>query len=273
MEKPQLPGEDVWSDFVARRHPSVLRTVRELTSIPRDFAVDKEAALTPLQQQLQDRYGAFYAEVENLTKDRLALLVEAEGRLATRVLALPSLEEIDVGALTLIPESRRLIPGTMAGISLFNMGVAALLLLMALGISKLIGVVYIRKRRFTFVCALLVTLCLHLLASLATFTVVHDRMGERARRIAEEALAHSYGAGLGYTVEFTGGRISVAGSSPMVFFDFPYQALYWHALGRDDFAQPIRIEMRYNLFDHLGHLVAREERYFNVLGVGKVFRE
>jgi len=286
MEKPQLPGEDVWSDFVARRHPSAIWNVREFTSVARELAVDKEAALTPLQQQLKDRYGAFYAEVENLTKDRLALLADDEGRLTARVLALPSLEEIDVSAFTLMPESRRLIPGTIAGVSLFNVGVVGLILLMALGISKLLGVVakkhsrgkgmlaYIRKRRLTFVCALLITLVLHLLASIATLIVVHDSLQEEARRIAEEDLAKSYSAGLGYRVEVTGGVwMSFVGSSPLVFFDFPYQVLYWHALGRDAFATPIRLTLRYNLFDHLGNLVSREERHFNVLGASKVFRE
>jgi len=98
-------------------------------------------------------------------------------------------------------------------------------------------------------------------------------MGERAREIATATLAHSYGSGLGYTVQGQGGSISVAGSSPLVLFDFPYQALYWHALGRDFFAAPVRITMRYLVFDHLGHLVSTEENRFYVLSVGKVVRE
>ncbi|MBS4055072.1 MAG: hypothetical protein KGZ64_09960 [Thermaerobacter sp.] len=285
MAKPQLPGE-TWSDFVARRHPAIVKTVQEFAAVAKELAAGREATLTPLEQQLRDRYGAFYAAVDNHPKDsHLALLASDEARLLARVLALPSLKEIDVSAFALVPESRRQIPGTMAGISLFNVAVAAVILLLTLGITKLFGVAEkrfsprlhlltrIRKKRLTFVCALLVTLGLHLLASLATFMVVHDRMGERAREIATAALAHSYGAGLGYTVQGQGGSISVAGSSPLVLFDFPYQALYWHALGRDFFAAPVRITMRYLVFDHLGHLVSTEENRFYVLSVGKVVRE
>lgn len=285
MAKPQLPGE-TWSSFVARRHPAIVKTVQEFAAVAKELAADREATLTPLEQQLRDRYGAFYAAVDNHPKDsHLALLASDEGRFLARVLALPSLEEIDVSAFALVPESRRQIPGTMAGISLFNALVAAVIVLMTLGITKLFGVAEkrfsprlhiltrLRKRRLTFVGALLVTLGLHLLASLATFMVVHDRMGERAREIATATLAHSYGSGLGYTVQGQGGSISVAGSSPLVLFDFPYQALYWHALGRDFFAAPVRITMRYLVFDHLGHLVSTEENRFYVLSVGKVVRE
>ena len=273
-EKPQLPGE-TWSSFVTRRHTSIVKTVGE-------FA----AKLKPLEQQLQDRYGVFYAAVKNHPKDsHLALLMSDEGRLRARVLELPSQREIDVSAFALVPESRGQIPGTLAGISLFNVGVAAVILLMALGITTLIGVAEkrfserkgllanIRKKRLTFVCALLVTLGLHLLASFATFMAVHDRMGESARRIAEEAIAESYGAGLGYSVQFSGGSISVAGSSPFVFFDFPYQALYWYVTERDSFAAPILVRKNYYLFDHLGHLVSIEEERYYVLGLGHVVRK
>jgi len=43
------------------------------------------------------------------------------------------------------------------------------------------------------------------------------------------------------TVQGQGGRISVAGRFHLVCFDFTYQALYWHLLGHDSFAAPIRI--------------------------------
>jgi len=272
MEKPALPGE-TWSDFLVRRHPAIITTVQEFASLAAELAKEQE-------------YGEVYDSVANSPKDsHLALLVGEQGRLVAQVLTSPLLEQVDLNAFALVPEHSQPVPGTLARVSLFNVGVAALITLMSLGIAKLIGVAEqraakrtgllaaLRRRRLTFVSALLVTLMLHFIASLATFMVVHDRMGESARRIAEGAIAESYGAGLDYSVQFSGGSISIAGSSLLIFFDFPYQVLYWHVKGRESFIAPILIRKSYYLFDQLGHLVSIEDERFYVLGVDHVVQK
>ena len=283
MEKPDLPGE-AWSDLMHRRHASIVKTPAELAELKEELTAPINVELAATHEKLISKYGEVYGETINYPRnDHLAVLIGGEDRLEARVLSLPSLKEIDTHLFTLVPpKPQPHIPGTIAGISLFNMIVMTLLLLMAAGITRLIlfikqkygrqptASISKKKKLLFFTSAFLITLLLHFAAAIYLTGIVDDNMGERAGSIAEQAIKQRY-AGLGHTVEFTGGAFkAMIGSSPLWPIDFPYQVLYWQLSGFTRFAAPMEVGINYKVFDQQGHFVKSEAVRYYVLGVNRL---
>ncbi|MBT9174122.1 MAG: hypothetical protein DDT21_02533 [Syntrophomonadaceae bacterium] len=127
-----------------------------------------------------------------------------------------------------------------------------------------------KKKLLFFAGAFLITLLLHFAAAIYLTGIVDDNMGERAGSIAEQAIKQRY-AGLGHTVEFTGGAFkAMIGSSPLWLVDFPYQVLYWRWSGFTRFAAPMEVGINYKVFDQQGHFVKGGEVRYYVLGVNRL---
>ncbi|MBT9173626.1 MAG: hypothetical protein DDT21_02027 [Syntrophomonadaceae bacterium] len=153
---------------------------------------------------------------------------------------------------------------------------------MAAGITKLIlfikqkygrqPSIFISKKKklLFFAGAFLITLLLHFAAAIYLTGIVDERMGGRAGSIAEQAIKQRY-AGLGHTVEFTGGGFeAMIGSSPMWLVDFPYQLLYWRLSGFTRFAAPMDVGLSFTVLDQQGHFVKSEAVRYYVLGVNRL---
>ncbi|MCL5982259.1 MAG: hypothetical protein M1571_07100 [Firmicutes bacterium] len=283
MEKPDLPGE-AWSDLMHRRHASIVKTPAELAELKEELTAPINVELAATHERLISKYGEVYGETINYPRnDHLAVLIGGEDRLEARVLSLPSLKEIDTHLFTLVPpKPQPHIPGTIAGISLFNMIVMTLLLLMAVGITVLIlfvkqkygrqptASISKKKKLLFFTGAFLITLLLHFAATIYLTEIVDDNMGERAGSIAEQAIKQRY-VGLGHTVEFTGGAFkAMIGSSPLWPIDFPYQVLYWQLSGFTRFAAPMEVGINYKVFDQQGNFIKGEAVRYYVLGVNRL---
>jgi len=280
--KPNLPGE-TWSDFLHRRHPSVGKMPDEFVALKAEMAGTANIDLPPLYEQLQAKYGAVYAVRVNYPhNNRLAVLIEGADRLEARVLDLPSLREIDVHRFNHMPRLRTIIPGQIAGISLFNGAVVAIILLLAAGMTWLVILMQqkfarqatasiSRKKKFIFFAgALLLTLLLHFAVSIFTLLLVGDDMGDWATDTARQAVTARY-AERGHTVEFGGGLMAaMMGSSPLAHIDSPYQVLYWRLSGFTQFAAPVDIGFAYTVYDQQGHFVARRAVRYYVLGVDRI---
>jgi|GEM_PF-752751 len=281
-----VPAPGIWSDFFHRRHSSVVKTPFELSELKEKMTVSTNVELAVKREKLQVKYGAVYSEKINYPRnDHLAVLIEAGDRLEARVLSLPSLKEIDKFMFTLLPpKPQHHIPGTIAGISLFNIIVMMLILLIATGITKLIlflkqkytrqptATICIKKKLLFFTGALLITLLLHFVATICVLGIVDDDMGERAVFIAEQAIKQRY-AEFGYTVDLVGGGFkSMAGNSYLSWVDFPYQVLYWRLSGYTQFVAPIDIGFAYRVSDTRGNFVKGKGARYYVFGVDRLIK-
>jgi len=285
-----VPLTGYWSDFTRGSFPSTIDTVAEFAELERKMTASKNYQLTIEDEQLTAIYGAICSKAVNYPQNnRLAILVD-EGKaghgirstLHMRVLSVPSLEEIYTHRFAVVPEPKTEIPGTIAGISLFNVIITVLVLLMAVSMTKLIifvkqkygkqptARISIKKRFLFFVSALLVILLIHFVAFIVTIAHIDDRMGGRAFAIAEQTIELKYTA-LGYTVDFTGGGSKMmAGSSHLSPVDFPYQALYWKLSGYTRFAAPMEIGFGYRVYNQKGHFVKLESVRYYVLGANRL---
>ena len=282
MEKPDLPGE-TWSDFLHRRQPSIVKTPAEFAELKSKMAPPANVDLTAEEEKLQAMYGTFYSTALNYPQNnRLAILLEGVASLEARVLSLPSLGEIDKHLFALVPEPQTQIPGRIAGILLFNIVVMVLILLITAGIAK--SILFVKQKYakqpavslsrrvklLFFAGVLLITLLLHFAATIYLTALIDDSMGGRAFSIAQRAITQRY-AGLGYTVEFTGGGFkTMIGSSPLWLVDFPYQALYWRLSGFTRFAAAMDVGFSYTVLDQQGHFVKSEAVRYYVLGENRL---
>jgi hypothetical protein len=278
MEKPDLPGE-TWSAFLHRPHGS--RAFAEPAELKEEKAYSTRVDLAAIREKLQARYGAVYGETINHPRnDYLAVLTEGGNRLRARVFSLPSLEERSIYAFAFLPEPKTEIPGTIAGMSLFNAAVIAVIILTAAGMTMLIlfvrqnicpaaGPVSLKKKLLLFAGALIITLLLHFAAGMLTLSLVDDDLAEAAEPIAREAVAHKY-ADLGYTVKLDVSKAGMFGSSPLWFIDLPYQFSYWGLSGFNRFVAPVDVWIGYSVFDQHGDFIKSEEARFYVFGADRM---
>jgi len=284
-----VPVTGYWSNFTRGSFPSTFNTVAEFAELERKMTASKNDQLTIEDEQLMAIYGAICSKAVNYPQNnRLAILVD-EGKvghgirsmLHMRVLSVPSLEEIYTHRFAVVPEPKSEIPGTIAGIPLFNVIIAVLVLLMAVGMTKFIffikqkygkqpaARISIKKSFLFFVGALLVIMLIHFVAFIITIAHIDDRMGGRAFAIAEQTIEQKYTA-LGYTVDFTGGGSkTMAGSSHLSPIDFPYQVLYWRLSGYTRFAAPMEIGFGYRVYNRKRHFVKHESVRYYVMGVNR----